>query len=261
MKNLILMILTILVLVSCTNEKKVPKELKTKIKNEYNGTNTSDNKSLFKRRPKLSEVKECTLVDTVRLPDWIANKRYVTENVDAIKYKPAFLLGALTKVYDDGSFEIYSVTYNVRLKDDFPVLTKIEKPTNFYEQTFNENTRFNSSFIIGGAYVENEQIVKVTYTETNYGILEKYDKEKIEELRKTILSIEGANLKDWAIISGVVLLDCTSSKNQKTEISANVKASWITSDGGFYKQTGNTDNFRLLSIDLENLFLQKSEIH
>ena len=38
-------------------------------------------------------------------------------------------------------------------------------------------------------------------------------------------------------------------------MNANIKASWITANGEYFKQTGNTNNFRLLSIDLENLFL------
>ena len=78
---------------------------------------------------------------------------------------------------------------------------------------------------------------------------------KLNNLRTTINDIQGINKKDWAIIRGVVLLDCTSSKSQKTEMNANIKASWITANGEYFKQTGNTNNFRLLSIDLENLFL------
>ncbi len=261
MKNFLLLLCVAISIVSCTNDNKIPKDLIAKIADGYKvekpqGDSLSFvNKGIFKRNPKLAEVKEPTQGDSVALPTWIINKKYVSENADAIKYNPALLLGALVKKYDDGSFEIYSVTYNVRIKNEIPVLTKVEKPINFFEQTFNQNTRFNSNFIIGGLSVGLDETVKITYNETNYGNLEKYDEEKIEELRKTIVNIEGANKKDWAIIRGVVLLDCTSSKFQKTEISANVKASWITADGGFYKQLGTTDNFRLLSIDLENLFL------
>jgi hypothetical protein len=263
MKKLLLVFCVVISIVSCTTEKKVPNDLIKKIADSYKEEKMQGDSlsfaptKIFKRNPKLAEVKEPTSQDSITLPSWIINKKYVSENADAIKYNPALLLGALAKKYNDGTFEIYTVTYNVRIKNEIPVLTKIEKPINFFEQTFNQNTRFNSNFIIGGLSVGLDETVKITYTETNYGNLEKYDEEKIEELRKTIVNTEGANKQDWAIIRGVVLLDCTSSKFQKSEISANIKASWITADGGFYKQLGTTDNFRLLSIDLENLFLLK----
>jgi len=272
MKKIILMLSVGIFLYSCDSSKKVPNELITKIQKSYNedinldeqenfnknvnsNKNVKRKKGLFKRKPKLAEVKEPTLNDSVTLPNWITNKEYVSENVDAIKYKPALLLGALVKKLDENRFEIYSVTYNVRSEDEVPVLSKIEKPTNFFEQTFDQSTRFNSDFIIGGASIGNEEIMKLTYTETNYGNLEKYDEVKLNNLRTTINDIQGVNKKDWAIIRGVVLLDCTSSKSQKTEMNANIKASWITANGEYFKQTGNTNNFRLLSIDLENLFL------
>ena len=183
MKKIILMLSFGICLYSCDSSKKVPNELIAKIQESYNeevnldeqenfNKNVNSNKNfkrkkgLFKRKPKLAEVKEPTLDDPVTLPNWITNKEYVSENVDAIKYKPALLLGALVKKLEDNRFEIYSVTYNVRSEDEVPVLSKIEKPTNFFEQTFDQSTRFNSDFIIGGASIGNEEIMKLTYTET-----------------------------------------------------------------------------------------------
>ncbi|MEM9987640.1 MAG: hypothetical protein AAF804_21325, partial [Bacteroidota bacterium] len=48
-----------------------------------------------KDRPKLSEVSSAPGATPPKLPDWIANKQYITENVDALKYEPALMLGAL----------------------------------------------------------------------------------------------------------------------------------------------------------------------
>lgn len=212
-------------------------------------------KGFFSKKPKLSAVVEPTESDTLKLPNWISNKRYITENADAIKYEPEFLMGSLTRLYQEDTFEVYPVTYNVRIDNEPPELSKIDKPVNFFEQTFNSLTRFNSNFLIGGITISKNEILKVTYTETNYVILKKYDDVKLKNLRNEINKIGGANLKDWAIVTGIVILDCTYSKNIKTQADANIKASWLSADGEFYKQTDDTNNFRLVSIDLENLFL------
>lgn len=207
-----------------------------------------------KRRPKLSEV-TTTPSEPVKLPDWILKKRYVTENVDALKYEPAILVGALVRLYEDNSFQDYATTYNV--KDDAypPEMIKVETPSNFYEEVFNSSTNFNANFVIGGLSVAVDEVLKVNYTETNYAILNRYDQEKIEKLRAEILKHDVAELKDWALVRGVVILDCTYTRNKKTAASADVSASWVSIGGDFFKQEGNTNNFRLVSIDLEPLFL------
>lgn len=211
--------------------------------------------NIFSRRPKLDKVKEPTKADSLVIPTWISKKQYVTDNVDAIKYEPSLLIGGLVKVFPDGTFEVYTVTWNVR-KPNYPMeVSQIEKPTSFYEQTFDSKTRFNSDFLIGGLSIGAEEIVKTTYTETSYLNLKDYDIQKIESLRDYIKSISGANLQDWAIIKGIVILDCTNSKSKKMEADANANASWISANGSFYQQSGSTNNFRLISIDLENLFL------
>ncbi len=266
-KGLLFIVIVLIFSISCndtkSDSKKVPADLKIQIEQSYprkmsthnESAESIDVKGIFKSKPKLSKVKEPTKQDSVKLPNWIINKKYISENADAIKNNPALLIGALARTYDDGRFDIFPVTYNVRLESDLLVLSKNDKPTNFYEQTYDNNTRFNADFIIGDISIGNEEIVKVTYSETNYGNLEKYDETKLSNLRNTILNINGANLKDWSIVRGVVVLDCTSTKNMKTEANAKLNASWISSGGSFYKQTGNTDNFRLISIDLESLFL------
>lgn len=248
----------IVFLSACNETSKVPSDLVNAIKQSYEQGDEKSltEKGLFKRKPKLSELKEPTETDTTKLPSWITNKKYISENADALKYAPSLLIGALARTYEDGRFDIYSVTYNIRFDNDLPEISKIEKPTNFYEQTYDNSTRFNTDFIIGGITIQSDEIVKITYTETNYGNLEKYDQQKLNNLRKEIEKIPNAKLSDWSIVRGVVILDCTSTKNRKTDANANVKASWLTSGGSFYMQTGNTDNFRLVSIDLENLFLQ-----
>jgi hypothetical protein len=266
--------LVLIVLITSQNiysqSDKVPDDLKMKILMGYKldslsrqNNSNKNNKifedvmavGIFKRKPKLREVKEPTTNDTIKLPDWISNKKYVTDNVDALKYEPTLLVGGLVKTSEDGSFDVYTVTWNISDTKVSPELSQIEKPTNFYEQTFDSSTRFNSDFLIGGASVALDEVVKITYTETNYVNLVKYDTEKLENLRKYILTIPGADLNDWAIIRGVVILDCTNSKSVKMEADTNVSASWISASGSFYQQEGNTNNFRLISIDLENLFL------
>ncbi len=246
-----------MILVSCNNADELPRDLKEKIEKSYEPANLKSAKGLFGKTPKLSQVKEPTPNDPATLPDWISNKSYITENVDALKYNPSLLVGALVKLEPDGKFDIYSVTYNVRSDGELTEMSKVEKPLNFYEQTFNSNSRFNSDFLIGGASISNDQVLKITYAETNYINLTKYDSRKIDTLRENIKGIPGANLKDWAIIRGIVILDCTYSKSTKTAADANVKASWISADGAFFQQKDNTNNFRLVSVDLENLFLVK----
>lgn len=253
-----------------SQDKTVPDELKKRIQFGYQadklnlGDNTQKansekdkmtNLGLFSKKPKLKEVKEPTEADPIKLPEWISNKKYVTENVDALKYEPTLLVGGLVKIYPNGSFDIYTVTWNVSDTKYSPELNQIEKPTNFYEQTFDSKTRFNSDFLIGGVSISADEMVKTTYTETNYVNLKKYDSEKLKNLREYIKTIPGADLKDWAIIRGIVILDCTNSKSVKMEADAKVSASWISADGSFYQQKGSTNNFRLISIDLENLFL------
>ncbi|WP_419486693.1 hypothetical protein [Chryseobacterium bernardetii] len=255
---------------SSAQSKTVPEELKKRIQFGYqvdklvldsnnkkaaSEKDTMFNLGLFSKKPKLNDVKEPTEADPVKLPDWISNKKYVTENVDALKYEPTLLVGGLVKIYPNGSFDIYTVTWNVSDSKYSPELNQIEKPTNFYEQTFDNKTRFNSDFLIGGVSISTDEMVKTTYTETNYVNLKKYDTEKLKNLRDYIKTIPGADLKDWAIIRGVVILDCTNSKSLKLDANANVTASWISANGSFYRQQGNTNNFRLISIDLENLFL------
>ncbi|REC50642.1 MULTISPECIES: hypothetical protein [Chryseobacterium] len=250
--------------------KAVPEELKRKISSGYQADklvlNRNDQKAstelsnmsnlfLFSKKPKLQDVKEPTATDPVILPDWIANKKYVTQNVDALKYEPTLLVGGLVKLYANGSFDVYTVTWNVSDSNYSPELSQIQKPTNFYEQTFDSKTRFNSDFLIGGVSIADDEMVKATYIESNYVNLKKYDTEKLKNLRDYIKGIPGADLKDWAIIRGVVILDCTNSKSSKVTADANVKASWISANGSFYQQKGNTNNYRLISIDLENLFL------
>jgi hypothetical protein len=137
--------------------------------------------------------------------------------------------------------------------------SNIEKPVNFYEQTFSSGTRFDANFIIGGASVKTDEVIKVTYTETNYALLKAFDQDKLDKLRAIIEGTPGANLNDWSIIRGVVILDCTSSKYLKADAEAGVKASWISTDAGYHKQTENTNNFRLISIDLENMFLNPAQ--
>lgn len=268
----ILLLFTSLVhLTSFSQNQAVPEELKAKIKFGYEidklvandaksqKGNTEKSKwngmGLFSKKPKLSEVKEITESDSVKLPDWITNKRYVTENVDALKYEPTLLVGGLVKIYPNKSFDIYTVTWNVSADNYSPELSQVEKPTNFYEQTFDNKTRFNSDFLIGGVSISLDEVVKTTYTESNYVNLKKYDIAKLKNLRDYIKSIPGADLKDWAIIRGVVILDCTYSKSVKNQADTKVSASWISANGNFYRQNGNTNNFRLVSIDLENLFL------
>lgn len=218
-------------------------------------------RSLFggSKRPKLSEVKPPANGLKVGLPDWIAKKQYITENVDALKYEPALMLGALVRMYEDGSFQDFSVTMNVRKDGVRPEVSSIEKPTNFFEQTFDRASGFDSDFIIGGVSIGHEEMVKVTYTETNYANLTEYDTHRMGQIRDQIQTqvqqISGASLKDWAIIRGVVILDCTYSKHQKTEAKATANASWVSVGGQFFQQQGQTNNFRLVSIDLEPLFL------
>ena len=240
-----------------------PQELLSFVRSTYEeeAQDATGTRSLFgkKDRPKLSEVTAAPKANPPTLPDWIANKQYVTENVDALKYEPALMLGALVRKYDDGTFQDYSVTYNVRKPDAKPEVSTVETPTNFFEQTFDQKAGFNASFIIGGVSLQTEEMVKVTYTETNYANLREYDVERLEmirgQIKEELPSIPGAKKGDWAIIRGVVVLDCTYSKHQKTEIDAQVQASWVSLDGSFYKQEGTTNNFRLISIDLEPLFL------
>lgn len=264
--KVLLMFYFLIPLSSFSQNKTLPLELRAKIKFGYETDKlTSDSKSLkentlnnlglFSKKPKLKEVKEPTDVDPIKLPEWIANKKYVTENVDALKYEPTLLVGGLVKIYPNGSFDVYTVTWNVSDTKYSPELNQIEKPTNFYEQTFDSKTRFNSDFLVGNATISSDEMVKTTYTETNYVNLKKYDTEKMKNLRDYIKSIPGADLKDWAIIRGVVILDCTYSKSVKMEADAKVTASWISANGSFYQQNGSTNNFRLISIDLENLFL------
>ena len=133
------------------------------------------------RRPKLSEV-ATTPAEPIKLPDWILKKRYVTENVDALKYEPAILVGALVRLYEDGSFQDYATTYNVKDDNFPPEMIKVETPSNFYEEVFNNSTSFNANFVIGGLSIALDEVLKITYTETNYAILKKYDQEKIDRL-------------------------------------------------------------------------------
>jgi hypothetical protein len=81
------------------------------------------NAEIKRRKPKLSEVNEATPADPLKLPDWIDSKRYVAENVDAIKYEPVELVGALVRTYSDGTFDIYSVTNNIKSSSRPPVLS------------------------------------------------------------------------------------------------------------------------------------------
>ena len=254
-RNLIFAFFLCVLLGSCSNNNDVPKDLINFVKKSYEKNQQLNQKGLFDKKPKIGEVIAATQLDPQKLPDWIAKKQYITENADAIKYEPILVIGALARLYNDGTFDVYPVTYNVRLDNELPELSKIGKPVNFYEQTFNSSTRFNADFLIGGLSIGNDEILKVTYTETNYINLKKIDAKKLESLRTAIKDIPGTNLKDWAIIRGVVILDCTYSRNTKTDANTNVKASWVSTDGAFFKQTTNTDNFRLISIDFENLFL------
>ncbi|MEN5380700.1 hypothetical protein [Sphingobacterium kitahiroshimense] len=258
---------------SLSQVKTLPNELKQKIRLSYiadkilnksiniesigsSEKNKMNSFGLFSKKPKLKDVKEPIATDSLKLPDWIANKKYVTENVDAIKYEPSLLLGSLVKVYNDGSFDIYSSTWNISDPKSKHELNQLLKPSNFYEQTYDNKTRFNSDFLVGGISINTDEMVKITYTETNYVNLKKYNETKLKELRTYITSIKGAELKDWAIIRGVVILDCTNSKSTKMEADANATASWVSAKGSFFQQTGSTNNFRLVSIDLENLFLE-----
>lgn len=209
---------------------------------------------LDKKRPKLSDVIAAP-TEPAKLPEWILRKKYVTENVDALKYEPAILAGALVRMFPDGSFQDYATTYNVKDDNFPPEMIKVETPSNFYEEVFDSNTSFNANFVIGGLSIAHDEVLKITYTETNYAILKKYDHDKIEKIRAEIEKHENAQLSDWALVRGVVILDCTYNRNKTTSFDANLNANWVSLGGKLFKQEGNTNNFRLVSIELEPLFL------
>ncbi|BDU25182.1 hypothetical protein [Flavobacterium sp. GSB-24] len=251
MKKTILLLTLVFLIIACDDTKKVPADILNRIKDSYT------TKSLTGKKIKLSEVKSPTAADATVLPTWISNKMYVTENADALKYNPAALIGSLIRLYPNGEFEVFPVTYNVRIENELPELTSIAKPINFYEQTFTSSTRFNADFVVGGINIESDEMMKISYTETNYINLEKFDSKKLENLKNEIKAIPNSNLKDWAIVRGIVLTDCAYTKHKQAQADANVKASWLSANTKFYRQTGNSDNFRLLSIDKESLFLDK----
>ena len=257
MKTRILQFLVIsLIFAGCNPNKINKKDLKEFIIESYQD-NDSEKGLLKKKRPKLTEVKEPTLRDSLVLPDWISSKRYITDDADAVKYEPTLLIGNLVRLFDDGTYKVYRIGKSIVPLDALPELRNIEKPTNFYEEEFDQNTRFNAGFVIGGVTLENNQLLKVTYTETNFVNLKNYDEQKLKDLKQEVSELiesSGGKVEDWAIIKGIVVLDCTYAKHERSSADLTVKASWLSSDNSFYRQTEKTNNFRLISIDLEDLF-------
>lgn len=207
-----------------------------------------------RRRARIEEVKEATPYDPQQLPDWITSKKYVTENIDAIKYEPSLLIGALARIYADTAFEVYPITQNVKKDGDFPELNWIETPTNYYEQTFEQNSRFNTNFLVGKASIGTNKALRVSYKETAYIVLKEFDIAKLENIRSVITANENLNKEDFAIVRGLVIVDCTNSTYSKLEGEVEGSFKFISVGGQLHKEEGVENNFRMISVDLEPLF-------
>lgn len=189
------------------------------------------------------------------MPKWITDKQYVTENVDAIKYEPSVLIGAIVRRYDDDSFIVYTAS-NIRKGDVIPQLEVIDNPVNFFEKTFGSNAKINSSFAIGSITIEHNQALRISYTETNYLIAKETDNELKSKLKAEILENNPvANKSDWAFVRGLVTLDC--SRTIFTDLGGEVEAnaSFVSVGTKLYRKSSETNNFRLISIDLEQLWV------
>lgn len=220
----------------------------------------SNEKSEFdffkKRKAKISEVPVDPQATEIELPKWITDKQYVTENVDAIKYEPSVLIGAIVRRYDDDSFVVFTAS-NIRKGDVIPQLEVIENPVNFYEKTFSSNAKINSSFAIGSITIEDNQALRISYTETNYLIAKETDNDLKLKLKVEILENNRlANKSDWAFVRGLVTLDCSRTvfTDKGGEIAVN--ASFVSVGAKLYQKSSETNNFRLISIDLEPLWLE-----
>lgn len=210
-----------------------------------------------KRRVKLDEVKSPTQQDTVRHPEWLTNKTYVT-SFDAAKYRPSVLLGSIVKRVSDNEFSIFSLTQNVIKPGQSVEIEFLDQPTQFYEYTFTNNTRFNGDFFIGGITIEANQVLRTSYTETGFGLLDisQIDRESLRKIRAKLESDPDVNLSDWFILKGIVTVDCINTAYVETDFNADVNASWVSLDAGSYQKSERTNNYRLVSMDLEPLFLQ-----
>lgn len=243
---------------SCSLEKK--SEFETFVSDSYNSDleeiDDSETKSLLKRRrAKISEVPINPQATEVELPKWITDKQYVTENVDAIKYEPSVLIGAIVRKYEDSSFVVFTAS-NIRKGDVIPKLEVIENPVNFYERTFSNNAKVNGSFAIGSINILSNQALRIAYTETNYLVAKETDNDLKAKLKAEILENRSANKSDWAFVRGIVTLDCsyTMFMDMGGDVAAN--ASFVSVGAQLYQKSSETNNFRLISIDLEPLWLE-----
>ncbi len=263
MKKLLFTLAVSLMLFSCGQEKDV--QLLSEFVNDsykYSGINALQDDPEFEaeksrrrnRRARISEVPVDQNIPEPELPEWITDNQYVTSNIAAIKYKPSVLIGAIVRKYEDGSFEVATAS-NIRKGNILPEFKIVEKPLNFYERTFSNVASLNASFVIGSVNIESDEALKIAYTETSYLIAESTDEQKKEKYKAEILDNPDAKKSDWAFVRGIVTVDCSYSRYKSLGGNVSANASFVSVGLELYQKQGETNNFRLVAIDIESLWL------